>query len=113
MLQLGFMWGVRVPGWDGLGAISGRKSEFEGHNTEFRSAPMGEFREILAHHVTSLHFTTPKFISAHVTPPHFTPLPKITNPNDKERQTSRRSEHLYLSVVMDPQSETGFRELLT
>ena len=52
-LQLGFMWGARVPGWDGLGAISdrwdglggisGRKTEFEGHNTEFRSAPMGDF----------------------------------------------------------------------
>ena len=43
-LQLGFMWGARVPGWDGLGAISGRKREFEGHKTEFRSAPMGDFR---------------------------------------------------------------------
>ena len=32
-LHLGFMWGARVPGWNGLGAISGRKVEFEGHNT--------------------------------------------------------------------------------
>ena len=87
MLQLGFLWGVRVPGRDGLGAISGRKKEFEGHKTEFRSAPIGEFRKFLSFHVTSLHFTTPKVISTHVTPPHFIPLPKITNPNDKERET--------------------------
>ena len=32
-LQLGFMCGARVPGWDGLGVISDRKMEFEGHNT--------------------------------------------------------------------------------
>ena len=43
-LQLGFMWGARVPGWDGLGGISGRATEFEGHKTEFWFAPMGNFR---------------------------------------------------------------------
>ena len=33
-LQLGFMWGARVPGWDGLGTISDPKMEIEGHKTE-------------------------------------------------------------------------------
>ena len=32
--QLGFMWGARVPGWDGLGTISDPKMEIEGHKTE-------------------------------------------------------------------------------
>ena len=45
---------------------------------------MGDFRSFLSLHVTSLLFVAPKFISTHVTPLHFTPLPKITNPNDKE-----------------------------
>ena len=32
-LQLGFMWGARVPGWDGLGTISDPKMEIESHKT--------------------------------------------------------------------------------
>ena len=44
----------------------------------------------------------PKFISTHVTPLHFIPLPKIANPNDKQIETLQRLERFYLSVVMDP-----------
>ena len=33
-LQLGFMWGARIPGWDGLGTILEPKMEIEGYKTE-------------------------------------------------------------------------------